>query len=97
MRLANSFTIRRCVAAMMIVVAAALPVLLTGCAKLRHELQPHRLRKINSGPPPSWDPEFSSLSVPGKLNSPDDSCQAPSIGLSANSAEIALVRSQNED
>lgn len=29
-----------------------------GCSLL-HELQPHRLRKLNSGPPPSFDPEFS--------------------------------------
>lgn len=30
-----------------------------GCSLL-HELQPHRLRKLNSGPAPSFDPEFSS-------------------------------------
>lgn len=32
----------------------------TGCSLL-HELQPHRLRKLNSGPAPSFDPEFGSL------------------------------------
>lgn len=31
-----------------------------GCA-LMHELQPHRLKKWNSGPAPSFDPEFGAL------------------------------------
>jgi hypothetical protein len=35
----------------------------TGCSLL-YELQPHRLRKLNSGPAPSFDPEFSRLNSP---------------------------------
>ncbi len=34
---------------------------LPGCASLLHELQPHRMHRINRNPPPSTDPEFTSL------------------------------------
>ncbi len=37
-------------------------LLSSGCASFWHELQPHRLRRLNSGPAPSLDPEFSALS-----------------------------------
>lgn len=33
--------------------------LLSGCSLL-HELQPHRLHKLNNFPAPSLDPEFSA-------------------------------------
>lgn len=36
-------------------------LLTSGCASLLYELQPHRLRKLNRGPAPSLDPEFSAL------------------------------------
>uniref|UniRef100_A0A7C4LLB2 Uncharacterized protein n=1 Tax=Schlesneria paludicola TaxID=360056 RepID=A0A7C4LLB2_9PLAN len=32
---------------------------LAGCTLL-HELQPHRLRRLNRGPAPSLDPEFTT-------------------------------------
>ncbi|MFO0917963.1 MAG: hypothetical protein U0872_06560 [Planctomycetaceae bacterium] len=33
---------------------------LTGCS-LWHNLQPHRLHRLNQGPAPSLDPEFSRI------------------------------------
>lgn len=34
---------------------------LTGCASFWHELQPHRLHRLNRHPAPSLDPEFTSV------------------------------------
>lgn len=38
-----------------------------GCASFWHDLQPHRLRRLNRVPAPSMDPEFSSLEKPDSL------------------------------
>lgn len=35
----------------------------SGCSSMMHELQPHRLQRLNRGPAPSWDPEFNSSQV----------------------------------
>ena len=35
----------------------------SGCA-LWHELQPHRLRRLNRVPPPHLDPEFTKADAP---------------------------------
>ena len=56
--------------------------LLGGCASVFHDLQPHRLRRLNRGPAPTLDPEFSAVSQPG-----------PSVVL-ANSGEAVTVRAQ---
>ena len=66
-----------------------------GCASFWHDLQLHRLNRLNRGPAPTLDPEFSQLT-------PDDSARLvkrvtlkKTPSLSANSAEIAVVRAQN--
>ena len=38
--------------------AIALPLSL-GCSSIWHNMQPHRLMKLNNGPAPSSDPEFT--------------------------------------
>jgi hypothetical protein len=55
--------------------------LIGGCSTLFHDLQPHRLRRLNRGPAPSLDPEFSAVSRP--MNS-----------VVANSGQPVTVRAQ---
>lgn len=38
-------------------------VSMAGCASLMHELQPHRMNRLNRNPPPSVDPEFTSVTT----------------------------------
>jgi hypothetical protein len=38
----------------------------SGCALL-HELQPHRLRRLNRVPPPHLDPEFTKTDFPAAM------------------------------
>lgn len=42
---------------------ATLPI--TGCASVLHELQIHRMNRLNRGPAPSEDPEFSRTEPAG--------------------------------
>jgi hypothetical protein len=64
-----------------------------GCAKIWHELQPHRMNRLNRGPAPSLDPEFTykSRDQNSRLARRDDAT------LSVNSTEIVIVRSQSPD
>lgn len=43
-----------------VVLVSLLPVSMSGCA-LWHELQPHRLHRLNRVPAPHLDPEFSQV------------------------------------
>jgi hypothetical protein len=54
-------TDRRCTVMRLVLwaVLAATLANASGCASFWHELQPHRLHRINRGPAPSLDPEFS--------------------------------------
>jgi hypothetical protein len=56
---------------------------LSGCA-LFHELQPHRLRRLNRGHPPSLDPEFLSHQDRPELGS--------QIGISRDAAFTARAQ-----
>lgn len=56
--------------------------LVGGCASVFHDLKPHRLRRLNRGPAPALDPEFSAVTHP-----------AESIVL-ANSGQPVTVRAQ---
>lgn len=56
----------------------------TGCSLL-YELQPHRIKKLNSGPAPSFDPEFSSL----------DSTPAINLAERSNVSSLSVLRAQN--
>jgi len=80
-----------------IVLPALLSVMLCGCSNVWHELQPHRLRRINSGPPPSWDPEFSQTSAPRSLLLAKRAERAKPPVLTANSAEVTVARGQNAE
>jgi predicted component of type VI protein secretion system len=64
-----------------------------GCASFWHDLQPHRLKRLNRHPPPAVNPEFSQSHRPARnrLVRLEESHQAE---MSANSAEIVLARGQ---
>ncbi len=34
---------------------------LSGCASLWHEFQPHRMNRLNRGPAPTEDPDFTAI------------------------------------
>ena len=66
-----------------------------GCASFWHDLKPYRLNRLNRGPAPSLDPEFSQRELKGstRLVKRVGSTKAPT--LSVNSADIASVRAQS--
>ena len=65
----------------------------SGCALL-YELQPHRMQRMNRGPAPSLDPEFTYW-MPVRPGSMAEGHDAKAPSLSANSAEVAIVRAQS--
>ncbi len=80
-----------------ILLLSLVSVTLCGCANVWHDLQPHRMRRINQGPPPSWDPQFSQTSASRSLllarrNHPDK----PPV-LTANRAEVTVARGQSTE
>ena len=80
-----------------ILLLSLLSITLCGCANFWHDLQPHRMRRINSGPPPSWDPEFSQTSVSRSLLlvRRDNSAKPPV--LTANRADVTVARGQSAE
>lgn len=80
----------------------------SGCSLL-YELQPHRLQRMNRGPAPSLDPEFTQWKPPTSgtkspatlgsttLGTKREDADDQSATLSANSAEIAVVRAQSPE
>ena len=80
-----------------ILLLSLLSVALCGCANVWHDLQPHRIRRINSGPAPSWDPEFSQTSAPRSMQlvRRDNSAKLPV--LTANSADVTVARGQSAE
>lgn len=75
----------------------SLMLLNTGCASFWHELQLHRLNRLNRGPAPSLDPGFIHLKRPSKTSLVKRDQGSPDAKLSVNSAEIATVRAQSHD
>ena len=69
-------------------------VLNLGCGNMLHNLQPHRIQRLNRGPAPSIDPEFSEWKPKRQIRmaKKDSAVKVPT--LSANSAEIVIVRAQ---
>lgn len=65
----------------------------SGCALL-YELQPHRMQRMNRGPAPSLDPEFTQW-VPARPNPNAETHETRDPSLSVNSAECAIVRAQS--
>ncbi|MBI1345857.1 hypothetical protein GC163_06165 [bacterium] len=51
----------------------------SGCASFWHDLQPHRLRRLNRGPAPSMDPEFSAARPTSSLPDQWESVDAPVV------------------
>ena len=68
-----------------------------GCASFWHDLKPHRLNRLNRGPAPSLDPEFSHRTGSNKTQLVKRTTMRKAPTLSANSAEIAIVRAQTPD
>jgi len=68
-----------------------------GCASFWHDLQPYRLQRLNRGPAPSLDPEFSQRTRANKTQLVKRTTPRKAPTLSANSAEIATVRAQNPE
>ena len=79
------------------ILALLLAVSNCGCASVWYELQPHRLKKLNNGPPPSLSPEFTSQSPSQQRDAIRRVRQSKPAIVSANSAEVAMVRAQNPD
>lgn len=71
--------------------------MLCGCANLWHDMKPHRIRRLNRIPAPSWDPEFSSKSRSLSTQFVSRNPAGKPAVLTANSAEVTLARGQNDD
>lgn len=67
-----------------------------GCSSIWHNLQPHRIQRLNRGPAPSMDPEFSRKSPKTKNQLASNQRSSGEPKAFANSAEIAGVRAQSE-
>lgn len=78
-----------------ILLASLLATFTCGCANVWHDLQPHRMRRMNRGDAPSLDPDFTSInsSPKGGLVRIDNPGKQP--GMTANCAEVTLARGQN--
>jgi hypothetical protein len=64
-----------------------------GCSSFWHDLQPSRLNRLNRGPAPSLDPEFSQNLRGGSTRLVKRGKKSPT--LSVNTAEISVVRAQS--
>ena len=80
-----------------ILLVSVLTVMQCGCASVWHELQPHRMRRINSGPAPSWDPEFSQSAASRSLLLVRRDTTAEPPVLTANKADVIVARGQNAE
>lgn len=78
-----------------ILLASLLASFTCGCASFWHDLQPHRLRRLNRGAAPSLNPDFtqSDRSVGTRLV--NLSAPRKSAEMTANCAEVTLARGQN--
>lgn len=65
-----------------------------GCASVWHDLQPHRLRRLNRGAAPSFNPDFSRLNKPARNQLARFEEPRPAE-MTANSADVTLARGQN--
>jgi hypothetical protein len=79
-----------------ILVLCVLSTFCTGCANIWHELQPHRIRRLNRGAAPTVGPEFtwwksadtSRLARLEKLH--------PAV-VTANTADVTVARGQTAE
>ena len=80
-----------------ILLLSLLSITLCGCSDLWHNLQPHRLHRINQGPPPSWDPEFSQISASRSLLLARRTDPPKPAVLTANKADVTVARGQSAE
>jgi hypothetical protein len=78
-----------------ILVASLLASFTCGCANFWHDLQPHRLHRLNRGAAPALSPDFTQSVRPAtnRLVRLDHSGDRTEV--SANCAEVILARGQN--
>lgn len=69
--------------------------LTVGCESVWHELKPHRLQRLNRGPAPSLDPDFSSINSKRSTNIAQTVRGSKPATISVNSAEVVHVRAQS--
>lgn len=67
----------------------------SGCASFWHDLKPHRLQRMNRGPAPSADPEFSFRRSDSRTKLAHKNSSSKAATLSVNSAEEISVRAQS--
>ncbi|MBS0205264.1 MAG: hypothetical protein JSS49_20360 [Planctomycetes bacterium] len=71
-----------------VALALLLATFTSGCASVWHDLQPHRLRRLNRHPAPSFDPEFSSLRQKSSVQLVSLNRQRPVDKVTANQADF---------
>ena len=79
------------------ILLASLMSLTCGCASFWHDMQPHRIHRLNRGAAPSLSPEFTRAAPPrrNQLVRLDRPRKPPAI--KANSAEVSVARGQSSD
>lgn len=78
-----------------ILLASLLASFTCGCASFWHDLQPHRLRRLNRGAAPSLNPDFTQSDRPIGTRLVNLSAPRKSAEMTANCAEVTLARGQN--
>ena len=66
-----------------------------GCSSFWYNLQPYRLQRLNRGPAPSLDPEFSSQDRENQTRIAQQEPPLSPARISANSPETVVVRAQS--
>ena len=66
-----------------------------GCTSFWHDLKPSRLHRLNRGAAPSLDPEFSHREQRSATHLAKRHAPVKTPTISANTAEIAMIRAQS--
>jgi hypothetical protein len=69
-------------------------VLQMGCAAIWHELKPHRMQRLNRGPAPSIDPEFT-LRQPNRFDGLNPETDSQVFARSDDDSAIVRAQSPN--
>ncbi len=62
-----------------------------GCASFWYDLQPYRLQRLNQGPAPTLDPEFTQKTRMGSTQLVRQVRSQKKTTISANQAEVAGI------
>ena len=68
-----------------------------GCANIWHNLQPHRMNRLNRGNAPALDPEFSQWTREKRVDFAKKETATDRVSVSVNSPEVASVRAQSPE